>query len=217
MRRHPNESGNYLLLAAAFVGAWVLASMAFGRSASGGSGQLPSSAGQPLNLAGQRVLLIGSSSAVGFGSHLKTLLEQRGIAEFRNIGVGGTTLYQWSDNDKEVGRKMEETLASYQPSVVFIFVGTNDEAGGGAGTRATAIERLHRKLQGTRSIFIGLPPHQNWTMNRPFRDLLARTWGADYFNTEAVNPAKASDGYHLSTAGYRTLSAALSAWLDAKR
>jgi len=216
MARTKNGSGEYLLLAAVFVGAWMLSSMAFGRS----RGQLPapsSSAGQPLNLAGQRVLLIGSSSAVGFGSYLKTLLERYGIAEFRNIGVSGTTLYQWSDNDKDVGRKMEETLAEYQPTVVFIFVGTNDEAGGGAGTRATAIERLHRKLQGTRSLFIGLPPHTLWTMNRPFRDLLASTWGADYFNTEAVNPAKASDGYHLSSQGYRTLAAALDKWIESKR
>lgn len=198
------HDSRYLKIAAALFGGWLLASiMGAGRSG--------------LNLAGQRVLLIGSSSAVGVGDRLEAMLKQHGIADFRNIGVGSTFLSQWSDNSTEVGRALERALAEYRPGVVFVYVGTNDERGGGAGTKAPAIERLHRKLQGTRSIFIGLPPHTLWTMNRPFRDLLARTWGADFFNTEVLNPDKATDGYHLSSAGYRTVVGALDRWLTAKR
>jgi lysophospholipase L1-like esterase len=204
------KDSRYLKVAAAVLGGWLLANLLGAGGGAGGSGGR-------LNLAGQRVLLIGSSSAVGVGPRLEAMLKDHGIAGFKNIGISGSSLYQWSDNVTAPGRLLESTLAEYQPGVVFIYVGTNDEAGGGAGTKAPAIERLHRKLQGTRSIFLGLPPHANWTMNRPFRDLLERTWGADFFNTEVLNPAKAPDGYHLSTAGYRTVLTALDKWLAAKR
>ena len=220
MARTKNGSGEYLLIAAAvFAAAWVVMGMRKGSSDEAAAAQLPApqAASGPLNLRGAKVLLIGSSSAVGYGLRLKTLLEGFGIAEFKNIGKSGTFLSQWSDNDKEMGKKLEETLASYRPTVVFIFVGSNDECGRGSGTKAPAIERLHRKLPGTRSIFIGLPPHTKWSMIRSFRDLLASTWGEDYFNTEAINPAKAADGYHLSSAGYQTVSDALGPWLASKQ
>lgn len=220
MARTKNGSGEYLLIAAAmFAAAWVVMGMRKGSSDEAAAAQLPApqAPSGPLNLRGARVLLIGSSSAVGYGSRLKTLLEGFGIAAYKNIGVGSTTLYQWSDNVTEVGKALEANLAEFKPTVVFIFVGTNDERGGGRGTKAPAIERLHRKLQGTRSIFLGLPPHTLWTMNRPFRDLLASTWGDDFFNTEAINPAKAADGYHLSSAGYQTVSDALGPWLASKQ
>jgi len=196
-----------LKVAAALLGGLLIATLI-------GGSATPASA--PFTLKGQRVLLIGSSSAVGVGSKLKAMLETLGIAGFKNIGVSGTFLSQWSDNSTEMGRLLEATLVEYQPTVVFVFVGSNDEAGGGSGTKAPAVERLHRKLQGSRSFFIGLPPHTNWTMNRPFRNLLIATWGADYFNTEAVNPDKAADGYHLSPTGYNQLLAALLPWLQAK-
>ena len=215
MARTKNGSSDYLLIAAAAVASWMLASMVFGRD-SGEDKQLASDEGEKFSLAGQRVLLIGSSSAVGFGSYLKTLLGQYGVTEFKNIGKSGTFLSQWSDNSKEMGIKLETTLAEFQPTVVFIFVGSNDECGGGSGTRAPAVERLHSKLQGTRSFFIGLPIHTVWKMNPPFRDLLASTWGDDYFNTESLDLARAGDRYHLSPAGYRTLAAALDAWISTK-
>jgi lysophospholipase L1-like esterase len=219
MARTKNGTVEYLLIAAAvFAGAWfIMGSRNAPNGAEAAQLPAPQAASGPLNLRGAKVLLIGSSSAVGYGSRLKTLLEGFGIAEFKNIGKSGTFLSQWSDNDKEMGKKLEETLASYRPTVVFIFVGSNDECGRGSGTKAPAIERLHRKLQGTRSIFIGLPPHTKWSMIRSFRDLLASTWGEDYFNTEAVNPAKAADGYHLSSAGYQALSNALGPWLASKQ
>lgn len=198
------QSNSLRFAVAALAGVLVATLLGAGRSAG-------------LNLAGQRVLVIGSSSAVIAGSKLKAMLEAHGIAAYRNIGVSGTTLYQWSDNATAPGRDLEAELLQFQPTLVLIYVGTNDEAGGGAGTRAPAIERLHRKLAGTRSIFIGLPPHTNWTMNRPFRDLLAKTWGADFFNAEVLNPEKAPDGYHLSSRGYSAVVAALESWLLAKR
>jgi lysophospholipase L1-like esterase len=224
MARRKNGSEDYWLIGAAFVGAVLLTRMFAGSAgANAGAGPGSGESDDRLVLDGKRVLLIGSSSAVGYGSHLKTLLAGHGIADFKNIGVSGTNIRQWPDSSTDVGRALDKSLAEYRPDVVFIFVGTNDEALRGsrpnrdiAGLCAPAIEALHGKLSGTRSIFIGLPPHKNWPMDPNFRALLASTWGEDYFNLEPVNPAKASDGYHLSQAGYRSLSAALDPWLREK-
>jgi lysophospholipase L1-like esterase len=229
MARKRNGSDDYILIGAAFLGALIVAKLFFGRAeagageSSGGNNPAGLSDESALVLKDKRVLLIGSSSAVGYGSHLKTLLAGHGIADFKNIGVSGTNIRQWPDSSTVVGRALDKSLAEYRPDVVFIFVGTNDEALRGsrpnrniAGLCASAIEALHGKLSGTRSIFIGLPPHKNWPMDPNFRALLASTWGKDYFNLEPVNPAKASDGYHLSQTGYRSLSAALDPWLTDK-
>lgn len=180
----------------------------------------------PFTLKGQRVLLIGSSSAVGIGRKLKAALDAQGIAAFQNIGVSGSNIRQWADSRTAEGAALDRAIAQFQPSVVFVFVGTNDEAlRQGNPNRdvaklcASAIEQLHTKLAlvGTRSFFIGLPPHTLWPMDRNFRTLLATTWGENYFNTEAVNPNKAADGYHLSSRGYDQLLAAMMPWLLAKQ
>lgn len=200
-----------LWLFGGIFGGWVLALVLSGWAAAG------------LSLKGKRVLLIGSSSAVGIGPRLKKMLLNHGISDFKNIGVSGTQLSHWSDNDHEVGRSLETALQEYRPDVVFIFVGTNDEAlrrdnpnRDIAALRRPAVARLHRKLSNTRSLFIGLPQHHLWPMDNGFRDLLARTWGADYFDTAAVSPEKSSDGIHLSATGYQTVTAALDRWLRSK-
>jgi lysophospholipase L1-like esterase len=205
------DSTRGLWLFMGVFGGWVVATVLSGVAAAG------------LNLRDKRVLLIGSSSAVGIGSRLEKMLQGHGIAAFKNIGVSGTHLSQWSDNDYEVGRALESALLEYRPDVVFIFVGTNDESlrrsnpnRDIAALRGAAVARLHRKLSNTRSLFIGLPQHHLWPMDQGFRNLLARTWGADYFNTEAIAPEKSSDGIHLSSAGYQTVITGLDRWLRSK-
>jgi lysophospholipase L1-like esterase len=223
-RTRNSGGGEYLLIAAAFLGSLLVARSLWSKP-NGHAPQLPATGGgQRLNMEGQRVLLIGSSSAVGVGPRLKTMLERHGISAFKNIGVVGSTLKAWSDNDYADGRALEAALAEFRPTVVFIIVGGNDEAlrrekpnlDVGA-LRASSIARLRSKLANTRSIFLGLPQHHLWPMDRGFRNLLASTWGDDFFNTEAVAPEKASDGIHLSSKGYEKWVAAIDQWLTAKR
>lgn len=169
-------------------------------------------------LTGKKVLLIGSSSAVGVGSKLKAMLLTLGIKEFRNIGKGSTFLHQWANPNSEQGKLLTRTLETYNPEVVFLFVGTNDEAGGGLATREDnpAVQNLYNSLQGRRSFFIGLPPHTRHRMIPAFRNRIANVWGSDMFYTEGVNPQKAVDNLHLSQQGYNELLAALKPWLQDK-
>ena len=177
------------------------------------------SQGAPLDLKGQRVLLVGSSSTLMIEKDLKAALLAEGVAEFRNVGVGGTTIRQWSDNKFDVGKTLEAELASYKPSLVIIILGTNDE--GARQTRyngptydvakanVKSVARFKRKLEGVRSIFVGMPKPDLWPLDRNFRDMLAATWGPDFFRTEDLGLQKAGDKLHLSPSGYKNLVAAL--------
>lgn len=211
-------------MAAVFAGALLVAKTVLAKRGDSPSGApaLPA-ANAPLSLQGAKVLLIGSSSAVGVGSRLEKMLRQHGIAEFKNLGVVGTTIRDWSDNDYPEGKAFEAALATYQPNIVFIILGTNEESW--RKTRPTwdvtaqrkpQIERLRRKLGSVRSIYLGMPPHHLWPIDRKYRDFLQSTWGADFFRTEDVAPEKSSDGIHLSAKGYDRWVTAIDAWLTAK-
>jgi len=230
-RSNPSSATIYLL---AGLGTYLFCSLAFGSTARR----------TPLDYPNERVLLIGDSLATqpGIGSRLSSGLQSRGVGAFQNISVGGTNILQWSDNRYAEGQAMERALADFRPTLVLISLGTNDEASRGyknwrgrdwdaddlaanrvgpnadiAAQRRSAIERLARKLSGVKSVWLGPPASDPslWPMDRKFRSLLADTWGQRYFNTEAVAPAKGSDGIHLSGSGYQTWANAILAFLDA--
>jgi lysophospholipase L1-like esterase len=151
------------------------------------------------------------------------MLKQHGIAEFKNLGVSSTTIRDWSDNDYPEGKAFEAAMATYQPNVVFIILGTNEEAWRKnrptwdvTAQRKPAIERMRRKLGSVRSIYLGMPPHHLWPIDRKYRDFLQTTWGEDFFRTEDVAPQKSGDGIHLSAKGYDQWVAAIDAWLTAR-
>ena len=235
---------NYYLIAAAAIGAiFVIRKLAAqppsgqsalpgGQDAAGG-GYTPkaltasAAQGAPLDLKGQRVLLVGSSSTLMIEKALKAALLAEGIGEFKNVGVGGTTIRKWSDNKFKEGKTLEAELASYKPSLVIIILGTNDEGARQtkyngptydvAGANAKSVARFKKKLEGVRSIFIGMPKPDLWPLDRNFRDMLAATWGPDFFRTEDLGLQKAGDKLHLSPSGYKNLVDALMPWLRQKK
>ena len=196
---------------------------------------------RPINMAGQRVLLVGDSLGVGVGPVLEKEFRNLGAAAFKNISVGGKTIGHFSDNKHAEGRSLEKALAEYKPTLVFICLGTNDEAirrikGGDpryftpenyaknlvgpnfsvAKQRRKAIARLAGKLSGVRSIWLGPPPScpQLWPMDREFRNLLASTWSGNYFNTEAFNfPKVPRDDIHYTGKSYKDWGAEIARWL----
>jgi lysophospholipase L1-like esterase len=188
------------------------------------SSALPSA---PLNLKGQRVLLIGSSSALMIEKELKAALLKEGVAEFKNVGVTGSTIRKWSDNDFPEGKTLERELANYKPSLVLIILGTNDEGArqtkyngptyNVAKANAKSVARLKRKLSGVRSIFLGMPKPDLWPLDRNFRNMLQDTWGADFYKTEDLGLQKASDKLHLSPGGYKNWVTAIIPWFRNKK
>ena len=194
----------------------------------------------PINMNGQRVLLVGDSLGVGVGPLLEKELRAQGIADFKNISVGGKNIAQFSDNSKAEGKSLEKALAEYKPSIVFVSLGTNDESirrikGGDpryftaanlaknlvgpnfsvAKQRRKAIARLAGKLSGVQTIWLGPPASDPslWPMDREFRELLASTWSGNYFSTEAVAPQKCSDRIHLTGSGYKSWASAIANWV----
>ena len=257
------------LMVAALVGAFALVKFVGSRPGSGADSksQLPSSAEPapvsseqpslpaptggsgssqrliphaPINMNGQRVLLVGDSLGVGVGPLLEKELRAQGIADFKNISVGGKNIAQFSDNSKAEGKSLEKALAEYKPSIVFVSLGTNDESirrikGGDpryftaanlaknlvgpnfsvAKQRRKAIARLAGKLSGVQTIWLGPPASDPtlWPMDREFRELLASTWSGNYFSTEAVAPQKCSDRIHFTGAGNKTWASAIGNWV----
>lgn len=74
----------------------------------------------PTLRAGDRVLLIGDSLAVGLTVPLRALAKEQGIA-FQGIGVVGTRIDQWAKSEA-----LLQALKTFQPTVVLVSLGTND-------------------------------------------------------------------------------------------
>jgi lysophospholipase L1-like esterase len=260
MARRKNPTDDLLLYAGVAVGALLVGKLLFGAKTasagelqaeeSGSSSEHPSLEVRDLSgLSGidwpkERVLLIGDSLALplGLGNILKRRLGDRQVGAFKNVAVGGTNIMQWSDNRREQGRTLESELASFQPTLVLISLGTNDEMTRGykdwagnawkpgllesnqvgpnfsvAKQRRSDILRLARKLAGVKSVWLGPPtsPSNKWPMERDFRDLIAATWHGRFVNTEAISPQKAPDGIHCNNAGYTEWGDSIVEKLDA--
>ena len=188
---------------------------------------------QPIDMTGQRVLLIGDSLGVGVGPTLEKELRPLGIASFKNISVGGTNIMQWVVGRYQQCKDLDAALASYKPTIVFISLGTNDESSRSyiimgkpfvlpygptfdvAKQRAPHVAKMREKLAGVKSIWLGPPiSHPDkWPADRKFRDMIASSWGPDYFNTEAVAPSKAGDKIHFTGAGNKTWASAIANWI----
>lgn len=69
---------------------------------------------------GDRVMLIGDSLAVGLATPLGALAKDKGLA-FLALGTVGTRIDQWAQS-----QPLKDALASFQPTVVLISLGTND-------------------------------------------------------------------------------------------
>lgn len=182
----------------------------------------PDKAAYQVNWPRERVLLIGDSLSVGIAPFLESTLRERGVLDFKSIGRGGTNIKQWA-RDTGDGVRLNEALATFRPTLVLISLGTNDEATRKlrdyenfdvARQRAPHIKQLRDKLAGVRSVWLGPPAADKWSMDRRFRDLLQSSWGDLYFNTEAVAPQKGKDRVHFSTAGNKTWRDAIVSWLE---
>ena len=185
----------------------------------------------------ERVLLIGDSLAVGLEAPIEQALRARNVAAFRSIAVGGTMINQWAWSGSHAqARQLDAALAEFQPTLVFISLGTNDEASRGvvdhkgdpakppygpgydvAYARKDSIPKLAQKLAGVKSVWIGPPVTSRWEPDRRFRDLIASYWPGRYFNSEAITIAKQPDKLHPTSSGYGTWRDSIFAWLDGGR
>ncbi len=69
---------------------------------------------------GDRVLLIGDSLAVGLTVPFGSLAREHGVT-FKGLGTVGTRIDQWASSTE-----LAQTLATFQPTIVIVSLGTND-------------------------------------------------------------------------------------------
>lgn len=100
----PSRSWTYVAIGAATLGAVGIVELLSG----------------PTLRAGDRLLLVGDSLAVGLSTPLAALAKDHGLA-FQAVAIVGTRIDQWAQS-----ADLTAALASFQPTIVLISLGTND-------------------------------------------------------------------------------------------
>jgi lysophospholipase L1-like esterase len=161
-----------------------------------------------------RVLLIGSSSAVGLTPELARWAAQAGVA-FRGHGIIGSRIDTWARSSW-----LASQLAEYRPTLVLVVLGTNDAYMGGDvwAKQAPYLERLLGQMSaaGAEVVWVGSMELVDYSpTRRPDRAFLARLEAQvpHYFDTRLLALPRAPDQLHTTPAGYALWAEALWKWL----
>ena len=146
--------------------------------------------------AGSRVFLVGDSLGVGIGPYLKKLCTGIG-ADFAATTQISTTTNFWVGNDD-----FKSQIASFQPTLTIVSLGTNDTAGNTPAEQlSTNIANLLAIIQATGSaVYWVLPPSP-----LPFPDrfsALVRAQGVPVFESGQLDIPRGPDNLHPTVAGY---------------
>jgi lysophospholipase L1-like esterase len=157
-----------------------------------------------------RLLLIGDSMAVGLNTHMRELAADEGVAAYDGKGIVGTRIDQWAHDGW-----LDDELATFQPTLILVSLGTNDEAmgPGAAEHQAPALEELLGKLRdsGAEIVWIG-PPALPFA--RQGVSDMARSEAPYYFASETLDIPRGPDGLHPTAAGYAGWAGAIWRWLS---
>ena len=163
-----------------------------------------------------RFLLIGDSLAEGLGV---PLTDPNANVAGRVVSKRGARISAYVGNGNMVA-DLQRTLAEFQPTVVLVSLGTNDEAARlrdpyadiKKATEAN-VAALLKSLANYNVIWIG-PPQLPWENDTLFRQMLRQAVGPEnYFASHLSHPVnnariRANDGIHFTAKGYKD-------WLDA--
>lgn len=158
-----------------------------------------------------RVFLFGDSLAVGLEPHLKALSQEANIA-FDSVTKSGTRIDQWAKSQVLLDR-----LGKFQPTLVLISLGTNDEyLGSGAATKqAPYLSELLKNVKkfAPEVVWIGPP-----TLPRPSSGIVKLIRGNissdHYFPSDTLEIPRGPDGLHPTARGYAAWAGALWRWLS---
>lgn len=166
----------------------------------------------PKLLADSRILLIGDSLALGLAPHLRALAEEAGLP-FRAVAQKGTAIRDWGGIiETTASQRLQEALSTFQPTLVLVSLGTNDELFEPAVVVAEQddLAALFERLDDYEVAWIGVPtlPVQTAGAARMIRDT-----GVPYFPSERLELRRAPDGLHPTVGGYAAWAGALWSWL----
>ena len=155
----------------------------------------------------ERVLLLGDSFANGLTAPMRSAATAAGW-DFRVLAKDGTRIDHWAQSEG-----LTKLLTEYQPTLVFVVLGTNDEymGPGVVDSRREAMHALLSKITvapGFREVVWVGPP----TIPRPSNgvtDMLKDALEPAYFDSRALEIPRAGDGLHPTGAGYKKWAEAI--------
>jgi len=166
---------------------------------------------RPRVLSGQtRLLLIGDSLAVGLGPPLRALSKDQSVS-FDVLAKESTRIDQWAGS-----QKLTEKLQSFQPTLVLVSLGTNDEylAGDGGKRQAPYLEQLLVRLGPVEVGWIGPPTLPKAASNGVTGLLQTRISASHYFHSEALTIPRGPDKLHPTLKGYAGWAGMIWQWLS---
>lgn len=173
---------------------------------------------------GRRVLLIGDSLAVGMAPHFKALAKELG-AKFEALALSGTRIDEWAKS-----AKLEQVLQTFQPELVLISLGTNDEymQGNVVPQQEKALDTLIKKISTyTRNSDYGLGPEWIVWIGPPtlpkasngIVEMIRRASGGIpgrfyYYPSDRLTIPRGPDKIHPTARGYAGWAGAIWHWLS---
>ena len=164
---------------------------------------------------GLKVLLIGDSLAVGTAPHYTALAKEAGI-DFKGLGITGTRIDQWAGS-----QELPKVLASFQPDLVLVSLGTNDAFMQGADVVAkqrAQLDKLLLQLHGRDVVWVG-PPTLPSPPNPGILSMIQDAAGKlaprfHYFHSERLQIPRGPDALHPTVRGYAGWAGAVWHWLS---
>ena len=164
---------------------------------------------RPKITASSRVLLFGDSLAVGLTPQLGQLATEAGVAAYEGHGIVGSHITDW---DRSAW--LDETLASFQPTLILVSLGTNDEAEspGAADREAPRLSALLGKLRATGAEIVWIGPPALPFPRQGVVDMIRQNVPY-FFDSEQLDIPRSPDGLHPNAAGYAGWAGAIWQWL----
>lgn len=190
--------------------AWIYAGLAVG-AGTAAVGLVKLLSGPRLHPGRSRLLLVGDSLAVGLAPHLKALSAEAGIA-FDSLAKEGTRIDQWANS-----QKLQEKLRSFQPTLVLVSLGTNDEylSAGAPERQAPYLQALLRNIRALAPevAWIG-PPTLPKATNGVVEMIRSGVPDSHYYPSENLDIARGPDAIHPTARGYAAWAGSLWRWLS---
>jgi hypothetical protein len=151
---------------------------------------------RPTVKAGDRVLLVGDSLAVGLSTPFREICAKAGC-EFQALAKSGTRIIQWLQGQRRAD--LQATIDRYQPTLVLVCLGTNDSYGSDSeATLAKHVADLNGWLSQHSSVLWIRPPK----LPKPDKVSPAVVeQGIPAFDS-SVLPIPQPDGIHSTGRGY---------------
>lgn len=157
-----------------------------------------------------RVFLFGDSLAVGLAPHLKALFEESGVP-FAQVSKSGTRIDQWANSEV-----LQKKLTEFQPTIIMVSLGTNDEyLPGAAVARQAPYLATLRENVGRHGdlVWIG-PPTLPKETNGVTGMIKGEIPSSHYFASDQLSIPRGPDSIHPTARGYAAWAGSIWRWLS---